>query len=247
MQHFTLQATSRETQGSSASRRLRRASEVPAILYGDNKAATMIALNANELTKNLKVEAFYSQILTLKLNGTEETAILRALQRHPIQSNKILHADFQRINMNKEFKKSVPLHFIHEDTAVGVKEQGGIISHVLSKVEISCFPKHLPEFIEVDLSQLKLNEAIHLSNLKLPEHVKLAHAVTDKAHDHLVVSIHAPKVASEEPESTAAPVASEVAASKVKKADAAATASSDKKQGGVKDDKKDMKKAKDKK
>lgn len=239
MNEFKLEVSTRDDQGTSASRRLRHTGLVPGILYGDDKKAEQLSIPANALTKALKNEAFYSHILTLVVNGKEESAVLRALQRHPVKPT-ILHADFQRVNMNKEFKKSVPIHFLNEDISVGVKASG-IIAHMMSSIEISCLPKHLPEFITVDLANLELNKSIHLSQIKLPEHVKLARAIKNEASDHVVVSIHMPKVVAEVPDGApVAPVA--VAASKVKTVEAALTASKkDAGKGAVKNDKKDMK------
>ena len=239
---MTLAATPRETKpGASASRRLRKEGLVPAILYGDETAPALLTVQAKDLIKNLNIEAFYSSIITLDIAGQKQPAILRALQRDVVQSTKILHADFQRVNPTKPFRKSVGLHFINEEIAPGVKEQAGVISHAMSHIEIKCLPEFLPEFITVDVGHLKLNEAIHLRELILPKNVSFAH----DNQDQVVVGVYPPKAAEVDTGAPMAPV--EVGSTKVKKADAAATVGKDSKKDGPKNDKKDMKKAKDKK
>ena len=188
---FQLNAEKREDMGKGASRRLRRAGRVPAIIYGLDKAPEAISLTQNQVLKQLENEAFYSQILTVNLDGNSTQAVLRDLQRHPYKAY-IVHMDLQRVDMNKPVHVHVPLHFINEESSVGVKA-GGMVSHEVIEVEISCLPKQLPEFIEVDIANLNVGESIHLSDLKLPEGVSLLELARGEDHDLAVVTIHAKK------------------------------------------------------
>ncbi len=190
---FVLNAAARHDVGKGASRRLRReAGLLPGIVYGAGKEPTMITLNHNEVINAAEQESFYSSILNLKIAGAKgtEKVIIKALQRHPFKP-KILHMDFFRVRADVELTKMVPLHFINEESSVGVKE-GGVIARSLSDVEVSCLPKHLPEYIEVDMTQIGMDQTIHLSDLKLPEGVSLVQLAHQ--HDLSVISIHAPKV-----------------------------------------------------
>ncbi len=199
---FELIADVRSDLGKGASRRLRHANQVPAVLYGAHKEPAYLLLNHDEVLKRLQHESFYSHILTLKVNGQTERAVLKDLQRHPSQP-RVIHMDFQRISETEKLRMHVPLHFTNANTAPGVKQSGGIVSHLLIDVEIVCLPKDLPEFIEVDLANLELGHAVHLSDLKLPEGVQLTALMHDD--DQPVASIHLPRAAIEE--SNAAPVA----------------------------------------
>jgi len=202
---FELVAEFRETQGKGASRRLRRDGKVPAILYGGHTDARALCVSHQKLLIMLENERFYSTILNLKVGEEAQAAILKDVQRHPFK-NAILHIDFQRVEENEKIRISIPLHFKGEAVSPGVKSQGGLVSHMRTEVEVSCLPKDLPEFIEVDISGLSLNESIHLSQLKVPEGVQLLELAKE---DAAVVAIHAPRA--EEPEPTAA-VAAEGAA-----------------------------------
>jgi large subunit ribosomal protein L25 len=210
---FELTAELRLDQGKGASRRLRRLAEkVPGIIYGGGEPATSLSFSQKELRKALENEAFYSHILTIHMDGKPQKAVLKALQRHPYKAQ-ILHLDLLRITGKEKIQMQVPLHFKGEDAAPGVKVGGGVVSHNLSTVEVRCLPDNLPEYIEVDVSGLELDAAIHLSQLKLPkgvELVALSHGV-DADHDLSVVSVHIPRATPVE-EETAAPVASEVPA-----------------------------------
>ncbi len=192
---FELNAEPRTDKGKGASRRLRHAGKVPVIMYGGGKDPESLALSQNELLRNLEHEAFYSHILTVKVGGTETQAILRDLQRHPSRPI-ILHMDLQRINAAEKLKTHVPLHFVGEDTAPGVKA-GGLVSHELTDVLVECLPKDLPECIEVDISALDVGDSIHLSGLTVPEGVTLIELARGEGHDLGVVSIHAKRVAEE--------------------------------------------------
>jgi len=206
---FELEAEFRETQGKGASRRLRRAGKVPAILYGGHSDARALTLSHQKLSIMLENERFYSTILNLKVGDESQAAILKDVQRHPFK-NAIVHIDFQRVEDNERIRISIPLHFKGESISPGVKSQGGIVFHMRNDVEVSCLPKDLPEFIEVDISGLSLNESIHLSQLKIPQGVQLEELAKE---DAAVVAIHSPRA--EEPEPTAAagaPAAAEGAA-----------------------------------
>jgi large subunit ribosomal protein L25 len=172
MENFEINATVRTDIGKGASRRMRHAGLIPAIIYGAGKDPVSLSLFHNEIAKNLIHESFYSHILTVNIDGKSEKAVLKDLQRHPYKPS-ILHLDLQRVSDTDKISLRVPLHFINEDNCVGVKQGGGKISHQMTEVEISCLPKDLPEFIEVDLVNVKAGEIVHLSSLTLPENVEL--------------------------------------------------------------------------
>jgi large subunit ribosomal protein L25 len=195
---FELVAEFRETQGKGASRRLRHDGKVPAILYGGHAAARTLTLSHQKLLIMLENERFYSTILNLKVGDQSQAAILKDVQRHPFK-NAIVHVDFQRVEENEKIRISIPLHFTGAAVSPGVKSQGGLVSHMRTEAEVSCLPKDLPEFIEVDISGLSLNESIHLSQLKIPAGVVLVELAKE---DAAVVAIHSPRA--EEPEPTAA-------------------------------------------
>ncbi len=193
MSDFTLSAVARADSGKGASRRLRRENGVPAIVYGGETAPVTITLKANELNKALESEAFYSSVINLSVDGKAETVILKDLQRHPAKAM-IWHADFLRVNKDTVIKATVPLHFINEEKCKGVKLNGGIIVHQMTTLDIICDAAHLPEYIEVDVTDLDVGDSIHLTELKLPEGVE-AQALThgDEDHDTSIVSVAAPK------------------------------------------------------
>jgi large subunit ribosomal protein L25 len=203
---FELVAEFRETQGKGASRRLRHDGKVPAILYGGHSEARALTLSHQKVSIMLENERFYSTILNLRVGDQTQAAILKDVQRHPYK-NEIVHIDFQRVEENEKIRISIPLHFKGAAISPGVKSQGGLVSHMRNEVEVSCLPKDLPEFIEVDISGLSLNESIHLSQLKIPDGV---HLVDLAKEDAAVVAIHSPRA--EEPEPTAAAAAGAPAA-----------------------------------
>ncbi len=168
-----ISATTRKTQGTSASRRLRLANLVPGIVYGTGDA-TMIELDHNTLYFALKKEAFHASVLTLELDGKKQSVLLRDFQMHPYRQQ-VQHIDFQRVDANKKIHMKVPLHFINADVAPGVKTDGGIITHVLNELEIVCLAADLPTAIEVDLGALELGHSIHIADVKLSKGVELAH------------------------------------------------------------------------
>ena len=197
MSNVMLEAETRTVTGKGASRRLRRLeNKVPAVLYGGDKKPQSLHLLQNKVIKALETESIYSSVFGLSINGKVENVILKDLQRHPYKPV-ILHMDLQRVSAKDVLVRMVPLHFINEDASQGVKD-GGMVNHTMVQVEIRCQAQHLPEFIEVDLAAMAIDDVLHLSDLKLPKGVHLAIDVTDSAHNHPVVSIHVPKVIVEE-------------------------------------------------
>jgi large subunit ribosomal protein L25 len=189
MSIFELEAESRSDMGKGASRRLRRDGMVPAIIYGGSDEPQTISLVHSEILKRLDHEGFYSHILTVNVGGQSVKAVLRDMQRHPSKAL-IMHMDFQRIDENQPIRVHVPLHFVGESVSRGVKA-GGMVSHDLNEVELEVLPRNLPEFLEVDISDLDVGESLHLSDLKLPEGGQLVELARGEDHDLLVVSIHA--------------------------------------------------------
>ena len=198
MNEFTLNAQARTDLGKGASRRLRHAANIPAVVYGGNKPAESVTILAKEIAKLFENEAAYSHVIELNVDGAKQNVIVKAMQRHPSKQF-IMHADFVRVVAGQKLTAIVPVHFVGEEAPV---KKGGEISHVLNEIEVTCLPKDLPEFIEVDLSALEIGAIVHLSDLKAPkgvEFVALAHG-DDKA----VANVHAPRVAPEEAEDGAA-------------------------------------------
>jgi large subunit ribosomal protein L25 len=202
---FELNAESRTDTGKGASRRLRRAGKIPAIMYGGNKDPESLTLEHNEVIRNLEHEAFYSHILTVKVGGSETRAVLRDLQRHPSKPF-VQHMDLQRVSESEKLRMHVPLHFSGEDVAPGVKA-GGMVSHEIIEVEVECLPKDLPEYIEVDISGMEVGESLHLSDLKMPEGAVLLELARGEGHDLGVVSIHTKRGTTELEEEEGAPEA----------------------------------------
>lgn len=201
---YELTAETRTQIGKGSCRRLRRLeNKVPAIVYGGDKNPEAIILDHNKFVNSLENETFYTHILTLSIDGKKEKVVLKDLHRHPSRP-KILHADFLRINPKSALTMNIPLHFVNADTAVGVKEEGGVVSHLMSEVEVKCLPTNLPEYIEVDLANVKLGQNLHLSDLKLPKNVELTALAHGKDGDQAVVSIHKPHVVQEEAPTIAA-------------------------------------------
>ncbi|MDM8569744.1 50S ribosomal protein L25/general stress protein Ctc, partial [Thiotrichales bacterium HSG1] len=180
----------RTDMGKGASRRLRRTGYVPAIIYGAGKTPVALTISHNELLKHLEHEVFYSHILTVNIDDQPEKAVLKDIQRHPYQPV-ILHMDLQRVSESEKVHMRVPLHFLNENQCIGIKQDGGVIARQKTDIEIVCFPKDLPEFIEIDLAPIELNQIMHISDVVLPEKVNLAVATKkgDK-HDLPVVSVH---------------------------------------------------------
>lgn len=188
---FVFNAEPRADEGKGASRRLRRQGKVPAVIYGAGKQPQSIMLEQREILKQLENEAVYSHILDVKLSGGSERVILKDMQRHPFKPI-VLHVDLLRVSETAALRVHVPLHFLGEDSAPGVKA-GGMVNHNIIEVEVSCLPKDLPEFLEVDLSALELGDAAHLSDIKLPKGVELLQLSHGPEHDLPVAGISLPR------------------------------------------------------
>ena len=209
---FELNCTVRTDLGKGASRRLRRLNnDIPAVLYGGGEDPVSLTIAHKDIAKATENEAFFAHIITLKIDKKKQKAVIKALQRHPAKPF-LMHADFQRVSDNEEITVNVPIHFLNEDKCVGVKLGGGSILKTLNEIEIICFPKDLPEFIEVDMLELDIGDAIHLSDITLPEgvtSVALSHA--DEDSDLSVATVQAPRAEVEEddaaPEAPEAPEA----------------------------------------
>ena len=189
-QEFDLIADYREDQGKGASRRLRLEGKVPAIIYGAGRPARALTFDHSKVVRQLENESFYSSILSIKVGENSQAAILKDVQRHP-SKRQILHLDLQRIVEDKHIKMNVPIHYLGEDVAVGVKESGGTVTKMVTDVEVTCLPKDLPEYLDVDISQLELNEMLYLTDIKVPDGVEivaLAH-VEEEQQAQPIVSI----------------------------------------------------------
>ncbi len=219
MTDYTLTAKVRGDLGKGASRRLRRSGdEVPAIVYGGKDSAQPITLEGRVIKKALEQESFYSHIIKLDVEGKVQDVILKDVQRHPFKPV-ILHVDFLRVLADQKLTTRVPLHFINEDKCIGVKQQGGIVTHNFTDLEIQCLPKDLPEYIEIDVIDLKLDETIHLSDIKLPEGVVSVELMHGAEHDQPVASIHLPRAAVETVEEEEGPAEANKAETKSDEAD----------------------------
>ncbi len=198
---FELTAERRDAKGTGASRRLRRSGRVPAVLYGGDKGLVMLMLNHDSIYHQLENEAFHTSILTVKVDGDTDRAVLRNVQMHPFKP-RVMHVDLQRISETQKLHMLVPIHLSGEDVAPGVKLQGGVVSRLMTEVDLSCLPHQLPEFLTVDVSQLNIGESLHLSDIPLPEGV----SITSLAHggeDLAFVAIAAVRVVEEEVEEEA--------------------------------------------
>lgn len=237
-------AMPRSLQGTGASRRLRRANKVPGILYGGGKDAMPIELDHKDLYLKLRTEAFHASILDMEVGSETAQVLLRDYQMHPFQQ-RVLHADFQRVAADKKIHVRVPLHFVNDDIAPGVKIAGGLVQHVINELEITCLPRDLPEFIEVDLANLQAGHSLHLSSVNLPPGVE---PVVTKGEDPTVATIVIPRVmtadeeAAEAAAASLAPSAADVPTTaqktKEEEAAAAAAAAKDAKPAGKEKDKK---------
>ena len=216
-----INATNRKAQGTGASRRLRNAGRVPGVVYGSGDV-NLIEMDHNDLYHKLRAEAFHASVLTLNLEGKKESVLLRDFVMHPFRQQ-VQHIDFQRVDAKKKMHIKVPLHFLNEDIAPGVKTGGGKISHVMNDLDITCLPKDLPAFIEVDLAHLELGHSIHVADLKLPKGVEAAAHGTHTA-EAVVATVQVPRGAVEveavveAPVTTAAAPAAAAAAPAAKKA-----------------------------
>ena len=238
---FEISAEFRDDDGKSASRKLRLAGKVPAILYGGKRDPRKLALSHEKLLMLVANEKFFSSIISVKVGEVTQAAIVKDVQVHPAR-NTVVHVDLQRVLENEKIRIHLPIHFKGATAAPGVKTQGGVISHRMADIEVSCLPKDLPDFLELDLSKMLINESKKLSDIPLPAGVAITSLVAGK--DSVVISIHAPRA--EEPEPTAevavADVATATPAAGAAPAAAAAAAGDAKKAEPAKDAKKDAKK-----
>jgi large subunit ribosomal protein L25 len=187
---FELSVEPRAALGRTGSRRLRKAGKVPAVVYGGGEAPASMVLDHNTLSHQMNREAFFTSILTLKIGAKSQQVVVKDVQRHPVKPL-IMHLDFQRIREDEDVTLSVPIHFLNEANAKGVKEQGGVVAHLLSEVEVQCLPRYLPEYLEIDVTALELNQIYHLSDIKLPEGVSLV--ALQHGHDEPLVAVNAPR------------------------------------------------------
>ena len=191
---FDLVAEIREDQGKGASRRLRKTGRVPAIIYGAGRPPRALTFDHNKVIEELENESFYSSVLNIKVGDKSQAAIVKDIQRHPAKA-RIMHMDFQRIVEDEVIRMNVPIHFLNADEADGVKQGGGSVSQLMNDVEVVCLPKDLPEYFEVDIEALGLDEMLHLSDIKLPEGVEIPQLAQGAEQDQGIVSIHVIKVA----------------------------------------------------
>ena len=218
---FSINAVARADVGKGASRRLRHAGLTPAIVYGGDAAPVAVTLKHNAVLQHIEHEAFFSHILDLNVDGKTEKVVLRDMQRHPAK-RMVMHLDFQRVTAQSRIHMRVPLHFINEDDAPGVRG-GGAVSHHVIEVEVSCLPKDLPEYIEVDMGGMQIGDSVHLSDLAVPAGVTLTALAQGEGHDSAVAGVHAARTAVVEEEE--APAAEEA---KEGEADSAGTKAGDK-------------------
>ena len=186
---FDLVAEIREDSGKGASRRLRRQNKVPAIIYGAGRPPRALTFDHNKVIHQLENESFYSSVLNIKVGEKSQAAILKDVQRHPAKPL-VMHMDFQRVVEDQEIKMLVPIHFNGEDVAPGVKTGGGKVSHLITEVEVVCLPRYLPEYLDIDVSELELDEMLKLSDIQLPEGVSIPALAQGEEADRSVVSIH---------------------------------------------------------
>lgn len=185
---FNLIAELRVDQGKGASRRLRLQGKVPAIIYGAGRPPRALTFDHNKVIRQLENESFYSSILNIMVNEKSQAAIVKDIQRHPAKAQ-IVHMDFQRVVEDEKIRMNVPIHYVNAEDAAGVKQEGGSVSQLISDVEVSCFPKDLPEYFEVDILELGLNEMLYLSDIHLPEGVEIPQLAQGPENDRPIVSI----------------------------------------------------------
>jgi large subunit ribosomal protein L25 len=212
-----ISARKREAQGTGASRRLRRLGRVPGIVYGGDKDAVTIDLDHKDLFLNLRNEKFHASILTLDLAGDKQQVLLRSVNLHPFKPQ-VQHVDFQRVSKDKKIHMKVPLHFVNAEKSPGVKDQAGVVNHVMTELDIVCFPADLPEFVEIDLGNLAVGHSLHVREVPLPKGVELA---LHKDENPVLATVVVPALVTEEEE--AAQAAAAVAPSEVPTTEQAAT------------------------
>ena len=198
-EELNLEAKIRDTEGGSANKALRREGSIPAVIYGGGVEPKRISIMEKDITKASEIAGFKTQILKVSISGKDESVVVKELQRHP-STSRLVHADFMRVNPDSRITLSVPIRFINEDICVGVKNQGGVVSHLLNAIEVSCLASNLPEHIEIDIEELELGSSILLSEMKLPEGVEIPILTKGEGRDQTVVSITESKVIDIEPE-----------------------------------------------
>ncbi len=194
--NYEFNAEKRDQKGTASARRLRHQMKVPAVLYGGHADTEMLSLDHQEVEKKLLDDGYFSHVLSINVTGAKpQQAIMKAMHRHPSKA-RILHIDFMRVSADEKLKVSVPLHFLNEDTCAGVKTGGGSILHNITELEIICLPANLPEYIEVDVSALEIGDALHMTQLKIPDEVEVVALTHGEDHDHdqIVVSVQPPRV-----------------------------------------------------
>src|SRR5262245_5430264 len=212
MAQIELNAEPRTDVGKGASRRLRRsAAQIPGVIYGGDEPALPVKLGALELGRAMQQERFMSQIISVSTNGKPQQAVVRDVQRHP-GTEKVLHIDFLRVSADREIEVRIPIHFLNEEKCVGVRLEGGLLSHNLIEVEVTCLPANLPQYIEVDVAEMHLGDALHLSDLKLPTGVRIESLAQGEDYDLQVVSVYTPRAEVIEEPVAAVPVEGEAAA-----------------------------------
>ena len=198
-EQVNLNATNREVEGKSSSRQLRRTGSVPAVIYGGEKDPIRISILEKDIAKAAEIPGFATQILNINISGEEQNVILKELQRHPA-TQRVLHADLQRVNPDTKISLSVPVRFINEEICIGVKMHGGAISRLINNIDINCLASNLPEYLEVDVAELDVGDSVFLSSLNLPEGVEIPSLALGEDRDQAVVSITEAKVLDIEPE-----------------------------------------------
>jgi large subunit ribosomal protein L25 len=198
-EQVNLNATNREVEGKSSSRQLRRSGSVPAVVYGGEKDPIRISILEKDIAKAAEIPGFATQILNINISGEEQNVIVKEIQRHPA-TQRVLHADLQRVNPDTKISISVPVRFLNEDSCMGVKMHGGVISRLINNIDITCLASNLPEYLEVDVAELDVGDSIFLSALNLPEGVEIPSLALGEDRDQAVVSITEAKVLDVEPE-----------------------------------------------
>ena len=194
-----LNASNREVEGKSSSRKLRRDGSVPAVVYGGEKDPIRISILEKDIAKASEIPGFATQILNINISGEEQNVILKELQRHPA-TQRVLHADLQRVDPDTKISISVPVRFLNEDNCMGVKMHGGAISRLINNIDITCLASNLPEYLEVDVADLDVGDSIFLSALNLPDGVEIPSLSLGEDRDQAVVSITEAKILDVEPE-----------------------------------------------
>ena len=190
---FTLEAETRTDLGKGASRRLRRLeNKTLGVVYGGKKKPASVSFPQKDIVKLAESEAFFTSIIDLSVDGKKENVVIKDMQRHPAKDT-IMHVDFMRVSATTKLTMNVPLHFINEDTCPGVKLQGGVVTHAVSDIEVSCLPADLPEYIEVDMAGMEMDDNLHLSDIKLPKGVESVALSHGEDHDLQIAAIHMPK------------------------------------------------------